>query len=74
MTDLPTGPSKPTDYDRVRVKQDAERDAAARVRKDMFERMEPNCDRNAAASQAISLKRIADSMDYIVTRHKQGEL
>lgn len=72
--DLPTGPSQPTDYDRVRAHEDARREAQHRLHLATVAAMEKEADGNWSISQAISLKRIADSLDYIVTRHQRGEL
>lgn len=61
--DLPTGPSRPTDYDQVRARQDADRETARKHSEAMQTRMEPDCARDPSISQAISLKRIADALE-----------
>lgn len=63
--DLPTGPSAPTDYDRVRAKADAAREDRDRKTAASASMLEPMSYGSAVVSQAISMKRIADALDLL---------
>lgn len=66
--DLPTGPSQPTDYDKVRAKEDAARVERNRQAAELLTLLEPKSYGTAAVSQAISIKRIADALETIAAR------
>lgn len=64
--DLPTGPSQPTDYDKVRKQQDTDRAKKAERLLILAALMEDAADGDPAVSQALSLKRIADFLENIM--------
>lgn len=61
--DLPTGPSRPTDYDEVKAKEDAARLERNRQAAELLTVLEPKSYGNSAVSQAISLRRLADVLE-----------
>lgn len=67
--DQPTGPAHPSEYDRLRAKEDARRQAEHKARVAAVDAMEPLAEGDHNISQAISLKRIADALHVLV--HKQ---
>lgn len=69
--DLPTGPSRPTDYDQVKAKEDAARVERNRQAIELLTVMEPKSYGNSAVSQAISLKRIADVLEGLFQQRQK---
>lgn len=68
MPDLPTGPSQEADYVTNRAKEDARRAEDKRIEVSILARLEPDCNGVNAVSSAISLKRIADSLERLEIR------